>query len=173
MKKVSGMAVQFLLILAALFSSAAAKTEAGKKVCVEHEADNVRTTSVVRTSIVFVYNDDILVSMRFLLNWKLHISVQVGAFDIWNLLCFFSFSFCSHWRWLHFMSEVMFIYLKPFLTILVSDWPNDGLTDWLTDWPTDWPTDWLTNMTVVQWQILDFATTFICVSSVRRASECL
>ena len=93
MKKVSGMAVQFLLILAALFSSAAAKTEAGKKVCVEHEADNVRTTSVVRTSIVFVYNDDILVSMRFLLNWKLHISVQVGAFDIWYLLCFFLFLF--------------------------------------------------------------------------------
>ena len=43
MKKISGMTVQFLSILAAFFSSVAAKTDAGKMMfCVEHELDNFR-----------------------------------------------------------------------------------------------------------------------------------
>ena len=54
MRKISGIALQFLLILAAFFSSVAAKTEAGKIVlCVEHEEDNFRTIFVVIQSCLF------------------------------------------------------------------------------------------------------------------------
>ena len=54
MKNISGLAVQLLLILAAFFSSVAAKTEAGKMMlCVEHEVDNFRMVFVVLQSCLF------------------------------------------------------------------------------------------------------------------------
>lgn len=61
MQKISGMAVQFLLILSAFFSSVAAKTEAGKKFVLSTKW--TLSQDICYTSIVFVYSLDILVSI--------------------------------------------------------------------------------------------------------------
>ena len=61
MQTISGMAVQFLLILAAFFSSVAAKTEEGKKLVLSTKW--TLSQDICYTSIVFVYSLDILVSI--------------------------------------------------------------------------------------------------------------
>ena len=104
MKRISGIAVQFVLILAAFFSSVAAKTEAGKKFVLSTKW----TTShdVCRTSIVFVCRQDILVSIRFLLKWKLQISVEVDLLHLISSVFFLFLVFTLMLTTLHERSHV-------------------------------------------------------------------
>lgn len=130
MKKTSGVAVQFLAILAAFFSSVVAKTEAGKNYeinilcCCSVSSKRAFECNLFRCTRVCLH--DILI-FALLLTYRMKILFYYcftiywyGFFDLWYLLI------CLHEYRLKFMSKVMFVYKYSCTCKFSTE------TDWLT-----------------------------------------